>query len=308
MTQHIIDTDELEKLPRYAPNVFGVMTNIDIDESSLLWVRIDDLLALIANSPQVDGMVSKPQKEGIYVWRNASAVSLVYVSKRPSSVEVGGTLNAQVIDSSKFYDGCAIDKWLGGHWIEVTETPMLSAYKPQAVLSGQGLVIEMPQVDDVLEQAAQAIDSLASSGENKDDWTITRDLAFHRASEAVRTLIVKPQSECKINPFYSRMCELGTKACVVEHKPQSDDVRKDAWISVEDRLPECNVMVLIHDESLAKRDRIFNEKEFVKRSAGVRIGVMYHIDEGLRSEGSNGRCDVTHWQPLPAPPLDKARE
>lgn len=75
------------------------------------------------------------------------------------------------------------------------ENAMLSAYKPQAVLSGQGLVIEMPQVDDVLEQAAQAIDSLASSGENKDDWTITRDLAFHRASEAVRSLIVKPQSD-----------------------------------------------------------------------------------------------------------------
>jgi hypothetical protein len=44
-------------------------------------------------------------------------------------------------------------------------------------------------VAEALEKAAKAIDDFASSGENKDDWTITRDLAFYRAAEVVRALI-----------------------------------------------------------------------------------------------------------------------
>ncbi|PPC95201.1 MAG: hypothetical protein CTY33_00145 [Methylotenera sp.] len=67
-----------------------------------------------------------------------------------------------------------------------------SGYKNDGV---EAIVIPLytsPQQSNALEMAAKAIDDLASSGENKDDWTITRDLAFYRAAEAVRNLITQP--------------------------------------------------------------------------------------------------------------------
>lgn len=76
------------------------------------------------------------------------------------------------------------------------------------------------------------------------------------------------------------------------------------WISVKDRLPEENVVVLIFDTHLAILDKHFNEKYKVKRNPGIRLGIMYSKEEGLRIEGSNGKCDITHWQLLPEPPKD----
>jgi hypothetical protein len=54
-------------------------------------------------------------------------------------------------------------------------------------------------IAEALEKAAKAIDDFASSGENKDDWTITRDLAFYRAAEVVRSLIPTQAKNCKID-------------------------------------------------------------------------------------------------------------
>jgi len=60
-----------------------------------------------------------PTKAGVYVWRADSSIALVLVDKRPSDKEAGGILKGHVIDSTKFYDGCSIDKWTGGYWLEV---------------------------------------------------------------------------------------------------------------------------------------------------------------------------------------------
>ena len=48
MTQHIIDTDELEKLEKFSLEV--VLQNDDGDK----WIRASDLRALIANSPKAE--------------------------------------------------------------------------------------------------------------------------------------------------------------------------------------------------------------------------------------------------------------
>jgi hypothetical protein len=41
---------------------------------------------------------------------------------------------------------------------------------------------------ETLETAAQACEKLCSSGENSDEWTITRDVAFHACAKAIRSL------------------------------------------------------------------------------------------------------------------------
>lgn len=56
MTQHIIDTDELEKLPKYDHETAGEWSGM-LEKNDGDFIRIDDLRALIANSPQADGMV-----------------------------------------------------------------------------------------------------------------------------------------------------------------------------------------------------------------------------------------------------------
>lgn len=50
-------------------------------------------------------------------------------------------------------------------------------------------LIELQEHDNkVIEKCAKVCDELNSSKENTDDWTITRDLAFYRAAEAIRAL------------------------------------------------------------------------------------------------------------------------
>ena len=57
------------------------------------------------------------------------------------------------------------------------------------------------------------------------------------------------------------------------------------WISVEDRLPDDCVEVLIHDTY-----------------CGVLIGWHNKKDNVFTCEFANQLDDVTHWQPLPDPP------
>ena len=76
----------------------------------------------------------------------------------------------------------------------------------------------------------------------------------------------------------------------------SDDVRKDAWISVEDRLPPLN-----GDEVLAYRD----DDDWIVICLFMDIGFAYFSEQEEQYVTAHA---ITHWQPLPAPPLDKARE
>lgn len=66
------------------------------------------------------------------------------------------------------------------------------------------------------------------------------------------------------------------------------------WISVEDRLPEKDQDVLYFFEV-----------------TGVHSGKYLGIHDGYECFGGDKGwlCgDVTHWQPLPAPPTDKPKE
>lgn len=73
------------------------------------------------------------------------------------------------------------------------------------------------------------------------------------------------------------------------------------WISVKDRLPEPMVMVLVVDQDYARLD-LYGRKfdSSVYREVGVRFGYLCSV--GFRTEGTNGKCKITHWQPLPEPP------
>jgi hypothetical protein len=64
----------------------------------------------------------------------------------------------------------------------------------------------------------------------------------------------------------------------------------DGWISIEDRLPDnfnwCNDSIL-----------------FVSKNGTIRMG-SYDYEDGFWHQHSDGGTfiDITHWQPLPAPP------
>ncbi len=65
---------------------------------------------------------------------------------------------------------------------------------------------------------------------------------------------------------------------------------RTAWISVKDRLPETDQMVLFFD----KENICYGEYEFY--NPGDR---WYDVDR------SRWRIDVSHWMPLPDPPVDE---
>jgi hypothetical protein len=58
-------------------------------------------------------------RRGVYAWVTPTGhASLVLVSKRPTEHSRSGVLNASVIESVKFYDGCAVDEWgKDGRWV-----------------------------------------------------------------------------------------------------------------------------------------------------------------------------------------------
>jgi hypothetical protein len=71
-----------------------------------------------------------------------------------------------------------------------------------------------------------------------------------------------------------------------------DDVRKDAWISVEESEP-------------TKGDYL-GFVYFNGRAHDPQIRVLHNFINSKNIRGND--MVVTHWQPLPSPPLDKARE
>jgi len=79
----------------------------------------------------------------------------------------------------------------------------------------------------------------------------------------------------------------------------------DDWISVEDELPEPYTSVLVYDKLFVRTDRHSNEKyrDYGYRPEGVRFGQLTKI--GMRSEGVNGKCEITHWKPISTPPIEK---
>lgn len=73
------------------------------------------------------------------------------------------------------------------------------------------------------------------------------------------------------------------------------------WISVEDKLPEKEVTVLVYDLMFVDTDRWNAKKGYDFRTAGVRFG-RREKSGWFRSEGVNGNCQITHWMPLPQEP------
>lgn len=76
------------------------------------WPNVRALLAQRQDSDK-DAM---PVEKGVYAWASEYSAALVMVNKRPSLCSPGGVLNGHVMESTRFYDGCAVDQWTGGKW------------------------------------------------------------------------------------------------------------------------------------------------------------------------------------------------
>lgn len=60
-----------------------------------------------------------PDRRGVYAWVSRDGhAALVHVNTRQTDHSPGGVLNASVIESTKFYDGCAVENWgKDGRWV-----------------------------------------------------------------------------------------------------------------------------------------------------------------------------------------------
>ncbi len=72
-------------------------------------------------------------------------------------------------------------------------------------------------------------------------------------------------------------------------------MREDDWISVDERLPENDVCVLVRDSFLPGLDEV--------SLSTARLWNGYWID--YRGDKHVYAKSVTHWQPLPPPPKQK---
>lgn len=73
-----------------------------------------------APQPEQVAQDSRPTEPGLYAWvPEHGSPSLVLVGKRPTAHCDGGILNGQVLDSSKFYDGCAMTSWPADGWVNL---------------------------------------------------------------------------------------------------------------------------------------------------------------------------------------------
>ncbi|WP_298705939.1 hypothetical protein [uncultured Variovorax sp.] len=72
-----------------------------------------------------EGASGVPDRKGVYAWVTSTGhAALALVSKRPTEHCAGGTLNAVVMESIKFYDGCAVDQWgKDGRWVMLHAFP-----------------------------------------------------------------------------------------------------------------------------------------------------------------------------------------
>lgn len=70
--------------------------------------------------PEQVAQDSRPTEPGLYAWvPKHGSPSLVLVGKRPTAHCDGGILNGKVLDSSKFYDGCAMTSWPADGWVNL---------------------------------------------------------------------------------------------------------------------------------------------------------------------------------------------
>lgn len=68
---------------------------------------------------------------------------------------------------------------------------------------------------------------------------------------------------------------------------------KTEWISVKDRLPKYNEVVLVYDNWLPSLEPYLNTSNYNEKDG---LWYDYLGDENKYSE------NVTHWMPLPKPP------
>ncbi|MGZ7173846.1 hypothetical protein ACXKTX_09455 [Burkholderia gladioli] len=57
-----------------------------------------------------------PTERGIYAWVAEGSSALVLVHTRPTAHSPGGVMNASLLRSCEFYNGCPVDQWSGGTW------------------------------------------------------------------------------------------------------------------------------------------------------------------------------------------------
>ena len=75
------------------------------------------------------------------------------------------------------------------------------------------------------------------------------------------------------------------------------------WISIEDRLPESEIPVLIHRKPTEERLSIDLENCTEILGAVDEDGTWYDFSDDI--DINERWFSVTHWQPLPAPPQVK---
>lgn len=69
------------------------------------------------------------------------------------------------------------------------------------------------------------------------------------------------------------------------------------WISMEDRLPDENVEVLVTSSQATIHSRILPTIAF-------REGKKFYMDIRFRFPMSDIGMAITHWMPLPSPPVE----
>ena len=85
----------------------------------------------IPAAPAVQASGERPTVPGLYAWvPEHGSPSIVLVGKRPSAHCDGGILNGQVIESSKFYDGCAMTSWPATGWVNLEPAQAALASPP----------------------------------------------------------------------------------------------------------------------------------------------------------------------------------
>lgn len=72
------------------------------------------------------------------------------------------------------------------------------------------------------------------------------------------------------------------------------------WVSVKERLPEINTLVVILHEDEMKLNHRNPPVYFGKYNGNYWLETLDHSDVML-----SGLCNVTHWMPLPAPPKEE---
>lgn len=80
------------------------------------------------------------------------------------------------------------------------------------------------------------------------------------------------------------------------------------WISVDERLPEPNVLVLaILDEPCLRLNFPFEEQVLIllRERLPYSVGIVEEWRRPFSSETINYDGRVTHWMPLPQPPETK---